>query len=125
MTGKVEESASGADSAKLVAAVVLLLAGVVAFYWFSGESLLLRVLGLLAVAGISVGVVSTTAMGHSLLGFLGESRTEVRKVVWPTRVETMQTTLVVIVMVLFVGVFLWILDMILGWAMRLLIGYGG
>lgn len=125
MTGKVETSVSGVDSIKLAVAVVLLASGIVGFYWFSQESLLFRVLGLLAIAAMAVGVVATTGQGRSLLGFIGESRVEVRKVVWPTRVETMQTTLVVIVMVMLVGVFLWLLDMILGWAMRLLIGFGG
>lgn len=125
MSDKVETTVSSNDTAKLIAAALLLAGGIVGFYWLSVESLLLRVLGLLAVAAAAVGVVATTAIGRALRGFMGESRSEMRKVVWPTRTETTQTTLVVIVVVLLLGIFLWLLDMILGWSMRLLIGHGG
>jgi preprotein translocase subunit SecE len=57
--------------------------------------------------------------------FAGDARTEVRKVVWPTRQETMQTTLVVIVMVLILGIILWLFDMMLMGILRFLTGQGG
>ena len=125
MTGKAEAAAHGADTTKLVAAAVLLAAGIAGFYWLSGESLLLRVIGLLAVAGMAGSVAATTVLGRSFFGFMGNARAEARKVVWPTRAETIQTSLMVLVMVLLGGIFLWLLDMMLGWAMRLLIGHGG
>lgn len=125
MAGKAVEEASVFDTVKLGTTVVLLLAGVAGFYYFSEESLLYRVLGLLGIAAVAVGVVATTALGRNTLGFLQESRTEVRKMVWPTRTETIQTTLVVMVMVVLVGIFLWLLDMFLGWVVRLFIGQGG
>jgi preprotein translocase subunit SecE len=53
-----------------------------------------------------------------------ESRTELRKIVWPTRNETLQTTLIVIAMVALVAIILWMLDGMLAWIMRLLLGQG-
>jgi preprotein translocase subunit SecE len=74
---------------------------------------------------VAVGIALTTVPGRRLWGFVQESRTEVRKMVWPTRAETLQTTLIVLLVVLLVGVFFWLLDMFLGWAIQLLIGTGG
>ena len=120
-----ETQASGLDTVKLAAALLLLVAAVIAFYWFSDQSTLLRVLGLLAVTGVSVAVASQTALGRSIWGFLGNTRTEVRKVVWPSRAETLQTTMAVVFLVLIMGVILWLLDMILFWAIRMITGQGG
>ncbi|OOG21807.1 preprotein translocase subunit SecE [Thioalkalivibrio denitrificans] len=116
---------SGFDTIKLAFAVGLLVLGVFGFYWFVDESLLFRVLGLVAVALVAAGIVFTTALGQSLAAFLGDSRTEVRKMVWPTRAEATQTTLIVIVVVILVGIFLWLLDMLLAWGVRGFIGTGG
>lgn len=110
---------------KLAVAAVLLSGAVVAFYYFSDQSTLLRVLGLLAAAGVAVFIAAQTAKGGQALAFLGDARTEVRKVVWPTRQETIQTSLIVFVMVVIVGIMLWLLDMFLLWAVRLLTGQGG
>jgi preprotein translocase subunit SecE len=120
-----EAQASGLDTVKLAASSVLLGAGVIAFYWFSDQSLLVRVLALLGVAIVSVAIASQTALGRSVWGFLGNTRTEVRKVVWPTRAETTQTVLAVLFVVVLMGVVLWLLDMFLLWAVRLLTGQGG
>ncbi len=125
MNSKVETERSGLDTAKLVAAVTLLVAAVIGFYYYADHSLLLRVLGLLAAAGIALVIVAQTAVGGRLLGFAADARTEVRKVVWPTRQETIQTTLVVFAVVIFMGILLWLLDMLLLWAVRLLTGQGG
>ena len=120
-----EAQASGLDTVKLAAALLLLVGAVVAFYWFSDQSLLVRVLALLGVAGLSVAIASQTAVGRSVWAFMGTTRTEVRKVVWPTRAETTQTVLAVLVVVVLMGVVLWLLDMFLLWAVRLLTGQGG
>lgn len=125
MADKAEAQVSGLDTVKLGGALVLLVAGVVAFYYYADHSLLYRVLGLIAVALVAGGVALTTAQGRRLVGFLQDSRTEVRKMVWPSRTETVQTTLVVLVMVVLIGILLWLLDMLLGWAVRFLIGHGG
>jgi preprotein translocase subunit SecE len=120
-----EAQASSLDTAKLAVAALLLGAAVVAFYWFADQSLLLRVLGLLGVAAISVALASQTGIGRSVWSFIGATRNEVRKVVWPTRAETVQTALIVMVIVLLLGVLIWLLDMAVLWAIRLLTGQGG
>lgn len=125
MNSKVETEGSGLDTAKLAAAVALMVAAVAAFYWFADHSLLLRVLGLLAATGIALFVASQTLVGGRLLGFVSDARTEVRKVVWPTRQETVQTALIVFGVVIFMGIVLWLLDVLLLWAVRLLTGQGG
>jgi preprotein translocase subunit SecE len=122
MVGKTEVQDTAFDTVKLVVAVGLLAVGVGAFYYYSEQSQLFRVLGLLAIAAVAVGIVLTTHRGQNLWGFLQESRTEVRKMVWPNRTETVQTTLMVMVVVIIVGIFLWLLDMLLAWVMRFVIG---
>jgi preprotein translocase subunit SecE len=120
-----EAQASGMDTVKLTAAVLLLGGAIVAFYWFADESLLLRVLGLLGVAAVAVLVAAQTGVGRSIWSFIGATRMEVRKVVWPTRTETTQTALAVLVIVLVLGIIVWLLDMMILWAVRLLTGQGG
>jgi len=120
-----ESGKSKLDTIKLLMALVLLGFGIAGFYYLENESQLYRILGLLVVVLLAVGIVYTTAMGKRIAGFMGDSRTEVRKVVWPSRQETIQTTLIVIVAVFLIGVFLWLLDMLLLWAVQLLTGQGG
>ncbi|MEJ2687210.1 MAG: preprotein translocase subunit SecE [Gammaproteobacteria bacterium] len=125
MNARVDTRGSKLDSFKLTVALVLLAAGVGAFYYFADQVLVVRVIGLLVVAGVSVLISSQTATGRRAWKFVQDARTEVRKVVWPTRSETTQTTLVVVVMVIAMGILLWLLDMFLLWAVRLLTGHGG
>ena len=120
-----ETQASGLDTVKLAVALALLCGAVFAFYWYADQSLLMRVLGLIGVAVVCVLIASQTALGRSTWTFIGSTRTEVRKVVWPTRAETTQTALAVVFVVLLMGVVLWLLDMFLLWAIRLLTGQGG
>ena len=114
MVTKAEQTTSGLDTLKLIIALSVLIAGVVGFYYFEDESQLLRVIGMLVVAGIAVFIASMTDVGRRSLGFVKEARVEVRKVVWPTRQETLQTTLAVLVMVVIVAIMLWLIDMALG-----------
>jgi preprotein translocase subunit SecE len=120
-----EAQASGMDTVKLAAAALLLGGAIVAFYWFADQSLLLRVLGLLGVAAVAVLIAAQTAPGRSIWSFIGATRNEVRKVVWPTRTETTQTALAVLVIVLLLGIMVWLLDIVILWAVRLLTGQGG
>ena len=113
------------DSLKFLIAIVMLVAGIVQFYYFEDESQLYRVLGLLAFVAVAIGVIYTTRKGQSLWSFARDARMEVRKVIWPTRQETMQTTLMVIIMVIIVGIMLWLIDMVLRWAVLFLTGQGG
>ncbi|MDQ7014753.1 MAG: preprotein translocase subunit SecE [Gammaproteobacteria bacterium] len=125
MVAKAEVRESRGDGVKLFLAAALLVAGVAGFYYFSEESQLFRVLGLLAVLAAAVSVVYQTARGQGAWLFIQDARTEMHKVVWPTRQETVQTTLIVLVVVVLVAFFLWLLDMFLSWGYQLLTGSGG
>ncbi len=125
MNTQAEQSASVIDIVKQLASIVSVVAGVAAFYYFSEIQLLYRVLGLIGVLLAVVAMLLTTAMGRSVWSFVIESRQEVRKVVWPTRDETMRTTLMVLAMVSVVGVVLWALDLLLYSGVRYLTGQGG
>lgn len=115
MKSRVATQKSPVDTAKLLISAVILLAGIGAFYYYGGQPLLYRVVGLLIAVALGVGVAITTDAGRGGWAFLMDSRTEVRKVVWPTRQETMQTTLIVVLMVIVVAIFLWLLDVFLFW----------
>jgi len=110
------------DQFKLIGAGVIVLIALAAFYLFAEYSLLMRVIGLLAAFGAAVVIALQTAPGAETLEFIQGARTEVRKVVWPTRAETTQTTLIVIAMVVIMGLLLWLLDVVLFWLIRLITG---
>jgi len=122
MAETAEQTNSGMDKVKLALAAVLVLAGFYGFYEYANEPLLYRVLGILLFVIVAAGIALTTTKGRALMGFMQSARTEVRKMVWPTRAETLQTTLVILVVVVLVGLFLWLLDTFLGWVMSMIIG---
>jgi preprotein translocase subunit SecE len=113
MNAKAEVESTGMDTVKLLAAVLLLAGGIGLFYFFEEHSLLLRVIGLLVVVGIAITVALLSVPGRQVWSFAVSARTEVRKVVWPSRQETVQTTLIVFAMVLIMGIVLWLFDMAL------------
>ena len=108
------------DKLKLMIAALPLIASISSFYYFSEESLLLRVVGILVALGISIAIAMTSAPGQLAWAFVRDARTEVRKVVWPSGKETVQTTLFVMAAVTIMGICLWLLDMFLRWAVRFL-----
>ncbi len=119
------ETGSRLDTVKLIVAAGVALSGMVAFYYFAEQSLLLRVVGLLVVVTIAIAIAMTSDQGRNTWRFIREARAELRKVDWPSRAETVQTTLAVFAMVIVLGLALWLLDMFLFWAVRLLTGQGG
>jgi preprotein translocase subunit SecE len=120
-----EESSSRIlEAAKWLLAVLLVGAGIAGFYYFSQWLLIFRILLFLAVFGSALFVASRTHVGVRLVAGVRESIREARKVVWPTRPETIQTTLVVLGMVLLMGVMLWMVDWFLGFVLRRLTGMG-
>lgn len=125
MATNTEAQGSVLDTIKLAVALLVLLAGIVGFYYFADQPLLYKVLGVLAAVAVAVGISMTTYKGKALVSFLGLSRTEVRKMVWPTRAETMQTTLIVFVFVVILAIFLWFVDMLLGAGVKALLSVGG
>jgi preprotein translocase subunit SecE len=112
------------DKLKLLIAVMILIAGMGAFYYFAEYSLLVRVLGLLAITAIAFVVALQSAPGKTALGFVKDSNIERRKVVWPTRSETVRTTAMVIALVIVAAILLWILDSLLLVAVGFLTGQG-
>jgi preprotein translocase subunit SecE len=124
LKSKASEDRAPLDLAKLILAALILGAGIVGFYWYENAAQVYRILGLLVAVLVPVGLILTTRLGRGIMSFGRESRIELRKVIWPTRQETLQTTLVVLVVVLIVAIFLWLLDMILRWAVAGLTGIG-
>ena len=125
MNAKAEVQSSAMDSVKLGLALLLVAGAIALFYYFDAHSLLLRVVGLLVAFGVAAAIAMQTAVGRRTWEFVADSKMEVRKVVWPSRQETIQTTLVVFVMVLIMGLVLWFFDMGLMAIMRALTGHGG
>jgi preprotein translocase subunit SecE len=116
-TTAVETVNTGADKAKLAGAAVLLLAGIVAFYYLGKQDLWLRVLALLALLAAAVALFFTSESGKQLIGFGQDSVRETKKVVWPTRKEAMQMTGYVFAFVFIMALFMWFTDKTLEWVL--------
>lgn len=112
------------DKIKLLIAVLLVIAGVVGFYYLPDMPALVRVLMVLGGLVAGAVVMYFTAAGKAFFAFAGEARDETRKVVWPTRKETIQTTAIVLVFVFVMALFLWVVDSILLWLVGLALGGG-
>ena len=125
MKSSAETQGSSLDTAKWILAVGLVVLGLAGFYLYGDEPLLFRVGGLLAVVGAAGAVVLSTAQGRAIWQFAQASKQEVRRVIWPTRPETLQTTLIVVAMVILVAIFLWLMDVLLLWLVSMLTGRGG
>ncbi|UXI67401.1 preprotein translocase subunit SecE [Tahibacter amnicola] len=116
MNAKVESASSGSnagDIAKLAIAAILLVGGIVGFYYFSEAAKIVRVLGLLAALAAGVFVTLQTALGRSLRHYLAESHIQLRKVVWPTYDETIRLTGVIAVVVVILSIILGLIDLLL------------
>ncbi len=120
----VETVTTSADKARLVVALIAVLAGVIGFYLLAGQTTLVRAAALVGGLLVAIAVAWTTALGQDFIGFARESVRETKKVVWPSRKEAMQITGVVFGFVFVMAVFLWgtdklleavSYDLILGW----------
>jgi preprotein translocase subunit SecE len=125
METKVENQPTFVDTAKLAAAGGIVLVGFVAYYYFGDASALLRALAVLAAAGIAAFVALQSAQGQALWRFVQASRVELRKVVWPTREETIQTTIAVLIFASIMGTFFWALDILLLYVTSKITNQGG
>lgn len=110
------------DKIKVAMAVLLVVAGIAGFYYLQESATVVRLAAVLAGLGAGVAVLWTSALGQSLFAFAQDSAAETRKVVWPTRNETLQATAIVFVFVLVMALFLWMVDTILLWVVQKLIG---
>ncbi len=113
------------DTAKLILAIAILIGSLVGYYVFQEVHAVLRVLGVVVGIGLALFVLYLTNVGRSWYSYLSHAKREVKQVVWPTRPETVQMTLIVFVVVILMGIFLWLVDMFFMWAVKLLTGQGG
>jgi preprotein translocase subunit SecE len=113
----IETVSTGADKAKLVAAALLVLGGVVAYYVLSKQGLAIRVAALLALCVAGVVLFFTSESGKQLIAYGRESVREVKKVVWPTRNEALQMTGYVFAFVVVMALFLWLTDKLIEWVL--------
>jgi preprotein translocase subunit SecE len=125
MNTKADTNPGILDVVKLVLAAAILIGGVFAYYYFEDGSMLLRVAGVLVALALGALIAFQSVQGKDLWRFIQGSRGEIRKVIWPNRQETLQTTLTVMVFALIMGVGFWMLDLFLLWGTRLVTGQGG
>lgn len=109
---------------KLLSAALLLVAGIAGFYLLADKPTVVRILVVLAGLAASVAVLWTTPLGQQTFSFVGEAVAEARRVVWPTRKETIQTTLVVFVLVVVMAAFLAVVDIGFAFMVKWLLGRG-
>jgi len=118
MNAKIEKAGGAGNAIDVVmatVAVLLLIGGIVSYYWFADWSGVARFGVLMAGLAACIGVGAFTRAGRSMREYLVESQFELRKVVWPTRDETLRTTLVIIVVVIILSLLLGLIDVILKW----------
>jgi preprotein translocase subunit SecE len=120
----VQTVSESGDKAKIALAVCAVIAGVVGFYFLADKPMIMRIGVLVAGLLAAIAFVWTSQSGKNFLGFAKEAVRETKKVVWPTRKETMQMTAVVFGFVLLMALFLWgtdkllevlLYDLVLGW----------
>ncbi|MCV2404012.1 preprotein translocase subunit SecE [Marinomonas sp. C2222] len=115
MSSSAVAQSSRGDVFKWALVVLLVAVAVIGNNYFSAESLLYRLIAILLLTGVAGFVALQTAKGRSFFTLAKEAKNEIRRVVWPTRQETFQTTLIVLAVVLFMSLVLWGVDSFLGW----------
>jgi preprotein translocase subunit SecE len=122
MNSETEVTRSPLDTPLLAVALLVLVGGIGGFYYFEQLPAAVRWLIMLAALGMAVGVTYLTTTGKTLFAFVRGSNVELRRVVWPNRKETLQTTLVIMIVVVILAILLWGIDGVLLWGVRILTG---
>lgn len=123
MNASTENQTSGSlDSLKWVVTILILAGAVIGNYVYGDQSVLLRAVAVVFAIAIAGVIAAQTEKGRTALEFAKESRTEIRKVVWPTRQEAIQTTGIVLVATVIMSLLLWGLDSVLFWVVGLITG---
>ena len=112
------------DKLKIVFSFLLFVAGIVGFYLLSDQVLVLRILVILIGLALAGAMFWKTALGQKTFGFINESIVEAKRVVWPTRKETIQMTITVFVLVAVMAVFLGLVDITFSYMINWLLGRG-
>ena len=111
-----------ADKVKLLLAFLLVIAGIAGYYFLADSPTIVRVLSVLAGVVLGGIVAGMSPTGRQFFQFAGEARDEAKKVVWPTRKETIQMTGVVMLFVVVMALFLWAVDSSLLWLVKMAMG---
>jgi preprotein translocase subunit SecE len=114
-----------AERIKIAIAALVAIGGLVAFYWLGERPLVLRLGAMLGLFAVAMAIMWFTQAGRQFAAFARESWDEAKRVVWPTRKETVQTTGVVFLFVFIMALFLWVVDVGLLWVTQKLLGSGG
>ncbi|MBS0359685.1 MAG: preprotein translocase subunit SecE [Proteobacteria bacterium] len=120
-----DHKTSSADSIKWLGILVLLTCGIIANFYYAAQPFYIRLVAGLLLTAVALFIAFQTQKGKQLLGFARESQVEMRKVVWPTRQETIQSTMIVIGVVIVVGLMLWGIDSFLLWLVGMFTGQRG
>ena len=122
MSGNTEATGSPLSTVKWLLAILLAGGAIVGNQMYAEVGLLYRILGVVALMAVALAIAATTTKGKAFRILLKEANIERRKVVWPTRQETTQTTLIVVAVVILVAILLWGLDSLLSWIISSVIG---
>tara|TARA_Y100000590_G_scaffold262183_1_gene294254 strand:- start:3083 stop:3448 length:366 start_codon:yes stop_codon:yes gene_type:complete len=118
---KIESNVSKGDRLKWIVAVAILGLAIVGFYFYTEYPVIYRVLGIVGAIVLDIIILFNTEKGKELRNFMHDARVELNKVIWATRTETLQTTLIIFVVVILMAFFLWLLDKLLGSGVKLLL----
>ncbi|MCK5858811.1 preprotein translocase subunit SecE [Abyssibacter sp.] len=125
MSSNETQSGSALDNVLILLAVLVLGGAIGAFYYFETQfNVAVRVGGLLIAVAAAVAILMQSQVGKTMWSYVRGSRVELRKVVWPTRRDSVQTTLLIFVVVLLLGAFLYGVDAVLLWGVKALTGRG-
>jgi len=122
MTAPVETVRDPGNTIKWVVVVLLLVAASLVNRYLPDLSVLVRGLIMVALGGVALALALLTRQGKSFLDMFKQAQVELRKVVWPTRAETWQTTMIVLLVVVVMSLLLWGMDSLFGWAISAVIG---
>ena len=122
MTPKAEAQGPRLDFLRWLLVVIFAVTSIIGNQYYSGSPILYRVIVLLLIAAAAAYVCLQTEKGRLFSIMVKEARGEIRKVIWPTRQETTQITLIVVAVVLVMALLLWGLDSLLGWLVSLIVG---
>lgn len=124
MSENTVNSSNPLDAVKWVVTLALLVGIVAADFIYDDVSVLIRAVGAVVAVGIAGFIASTTAKGSAFITFAKDSRMEVRKVVWPTRQETTQTTIIVLIATAVIALLIYFIDWIIVELVSFITGLG-
>jgi preprotein translocase subunit SecE len=122
VSSKQNDEQTTADTLKWLFVIAVVIAGIIANYWYAEVDTALRVAAGIVIIGISLAVASQTGKGRQFWAFAKDARHEMRKVVWPSRQETIKNTVMVVIIVALMSCFLWGIDALLAWLISRFVG---